>query len=222
MEIVWLVATLLLWGIVAVHGFLLWGALRALALLRWRLEQLEATTPSRTSRSGLRLGKQAPDFTLPSITGPDVALHDFAGRKVLLVFMQVGCSPCRQIVPELNRLQRQGEAQVLVVNSGDAEAIRAWAAKVQAQFPVLRQEQLSLSKRYQVLATPFAFLIDAAGVIRSKGIINSAQHISYVLAGAYEGATENPVEAETEPQRADRGLSGDSLSSSYVKEVHHV
>ena len=45
MNIFWLVATLVLWLVVLFLGFVLWGALRAMALLRWRLEQLEATTP---------------------------------------------------------------------------------------------------------------------------------------------------------------------------------
>ena len=41
MNIFWLVATLVLWLVVLFLGFVLWGALRALALLRWRLEELE-------------------------------------------------------------------------------------------------------------------------------------------------------------------------------------
>ena len=44
----WLVSYVALWLVVLFLGFLLLGALRALGLLRWRLEQLEATTPSRT------------------------------------------------------------------------------------------------------------------------------------------------------------------------------
>ena len=70
----WLVSYVALWLLVLLLGFLLLGALRALGLLRWRLEQLEATTPRRIGRSGLRLGKKAPDFTLPTISGGEVAL----------------------------------------------------------------------------------------------------------------------------------------------------
>src|SRR6516164_7561027 len=169
MSIVWLVTSVLLWGSVLFLGFLLLGALRTLALLRWRLEQLEATTPGRTGRGGLKPGKKAPDFTLPCVSGGEVSLHDFAGRRVFLVFTMSGCKPCHGIVPELNRLQRRGDVQVLVVNNGELEATRQWAGEAGACFPVLAQQQFGVSKPYETYATPFAFLIDEKGVIASKG-----------------------------------------------------
>lgn len=192
----WLVSYIALWLVVLFLGFLLLGALRALGLLRWRLEQLEATTPTRVGRGGLKPGKQAPDFTLPSVVGGEVSLHDFAGRRVFLVFTQSGCKPCHRVVPELNRLQRGGEVQVLVVNNGDLEATCQWAGEAGACFPVLAQQQFSVSKRYEMYATPFAFLIDERGVIASKGIINNGQHIGFVLSGAGDAAKDGQAEAE--------------------------
>jgi peroxiredoxin len=162
---------------------LLLGALRALALIRWRLEQLEATTSHRTGRSGLRRGTKASDFTLPSATDGAVALRDFAGRRVLLAFTQNGCAPCHQVLPELDRVERDGLC-VLVANNGDPESTRQSAAETGARVPILIQERFELSRRYEVFATPFAFLIDEGGVIASKGIINNRQHIEFVLSGA--------------------------------------
>jgi methylamine dehydrogenase accessory protein MauD len=176
-----LISTVVLWLLVLFLGFLLLGTLRALGLLSWRLEQLEATTPSRLGRDGLKIGKKAPDFSLPSATGSDVALHDFAGCRVLLVFTQSGCGPCHDIVPELNRIHRKDEVCVVAVNNGGLEAARKLIQETKASFPVLAQEQFSLSKRYQVFATPFAFLIDEKGIITSKGIVGSKQHLGYVL-----------------------------------------
>ena len=103
METILLISSLVLWVVVLFLAFLLLGTLRAMGLLSWRLEQLEATTPKRLNRDGLKVGKKAPDFTLPGAAGGEVSLHDFAGRKVLLVFTQAGCSHCNSIVPELNR-----------------------------------------------------------------------------------------------------------------------
>lgn len=196
----WLVSYGALWLMVLFLGFLLLGALRALGLLRWRLEQLEATTPSRLGRGGLKPGKKAPDFTLPSVSGGEVSLHDFAGRRVFLVFTQSGCKPCHRVVPELNKLQHGGDMQVLVVNNGELEATRQWADEADVCFPMLVQQQLSVSKRYEMYATPFAFLIDERGVIVSKGIINNGQHIGFVLSGAGDASKNGQV--ETEPLEA--------------------
>ena len=196
----WLVSYIALWLVVLFLGFLLLGALRALGLLRWRLEQLEATTPSRTGRGGLKPGKKAPDFTLPCVSGGEVSLHDFAGRRVFLVFTMSGCKPCHRIAPELNKLQRGGKVQVLVANNGELEAARQWAEEAGVCFPVLAQQQFSVSKRYETYATPFAFLIDERGVIVSRGIINNGQHIDFVLTGA--GTAAKNGQAEPEPAEA--------------------
>jgi len=218
MSIFWLSSIVILWAVVLFLGFLLLGALRALGLLAWRLEQLEATTPKRLGRDGLKPGKQAPDFALPSADGKEVALHDFAGRKVLLVFTQSGCSPCKTIVPELNRL---GPAeQVLVVNNGDLEGTRKWGADVAARFPVLAQEKFSISKKYEVFATPFAFLIDEKGVIASKGIINNRQHIRYVLSGKHVGERDGHADSETDAPQSSESKESSPIPTS--KEVIHV
>jgi methylamine dehydrogenase accessory protein MauD len=200
MNIFWIISVVILWVVVLFLGFLLLGALRALGFLRWRLEQMEATTPSRLGRGGLKVGKKAPDFTLPSVAGGEVSLHDFAGRRVLLVFTQSGCKPCHRIMPELNKLARAGKVQVLVVNNGDLETTRKWAGEVRPGFPALVQQQFRVSKCYEMYATPFAFLIDERGLIASKGIINNGQHIAFVLSGAGD-ATKNG-QAETEPEEA--------------------
>jgi methylamine dehydrogenase accessory protein MauD len=217
-NIFWISCFVILWAVVLFLGFLLLGTLRSLGVLSWRLEQLEATTPKRLGRDGLKPGKKAPDFTLPSANGKEISLHDFAGRKVLLVFTQSGCSPCKAIIPELNRL---GPAeQVLVVNNGDPEATGKWSTEVAARFPVLAQDKFSISKRYEVFATPFAFLIDEKGIIASKGIISSRQHIRYVLSGKRAGGHNGHADTETESAESTEPQESPSISTS--KEFSHV
>ncbi len=201
MSIFWVISTVLLWVLVLLLGFLLLGALRTIEWLRWRVEQLEATMPSRVGRSGLRPGKKAPDFTLPSASGGEISLHDYAGRKVLVVFTQTGCGACGEIVPELNRLERD-EVRVLVVNRGTPEETRKWAAKTGARCPVLAQEGLDLARRYEVFATPFAFLVNEQGVVVSKGIVGNRRHIAFVLSGAHEAGEEDQLPAEGEASAA--------------------
>jgi methylamine dehydrogenase accessory protein MauD len=220
MNTILVISSILVWMAVLGLAFLTLGALKAMTFLRWQLEQLQATTPTRKGRSGLKVGTKAPLFTLPSVAGSDMSLASYAGRQVFLVFVQTGCRPCHAVAPDLNRLQQRGKYQVLVVNNGEPNAVERWAAEVHAEFPVLIQDKFSVSKRYEVFATPFAFLIDENGVIASKGFVSNKQYLGFVL-------ERRSAEAKAEPGEADAGEtdvsdSEDSRSLSHSKEVEHV
>jgi peroxiredoxin len=181
----------------------------------WRL----AAQITQSWSSSLTARRRAPDFTLSSAAGQQVSLRDFGDPKVLLVFTQSGCGPCRTVIPELNRLER-GDTQVLAVNNGDLEATRKWSAAVGARFPVLAQDRFSISRKYEVFTTPFAFLIDDKGVIVSKGIINNRQHIRYVLSGTRVPGGNGHAAAEFDDST--EGESAEEPSSSPSEEVSHV
>jgi methylamine dehydrogenase accessory protein MauD len=217
MNTILLLSNILSWVFVLVLGFLVIGALRALGLVNWRLDQLEATRPARLGREGLKVGKRAPDFTLPSTDGREISLRDYSGRKVLLVFTQAGCGPCHDIAPELNRLNAQNEYHVLVVNNGEPHESREWAVEVRARFPVLMQEKFALSKRFEIFATPFAFVIDEQGVIASSGIVGSAEYLGYVLAGL--GNRRQPHHDE---RGIDSAVEHNTEHPSSAKELAHV
>jgi methylamine dehydrogenase accessory protein MauD len=223
MSLWWLVSYVGLWLVVLSLAFLLLGALRALGLLRWRLEQLEATTPTRMGRAGLKVGRKAPDFTLPSVNGAEVSLHDYCGRKLLLVFMQPGCGPCHRVMPELNRLHGAGEPEVLVVQNGELDTACKWAQEHRPSFPVAVQDRYALSKKYEIFATPFAFLIDEHGIILSRGIASRRQYLGYIVNRACS-KPDDALEEET-TSGAERHPAADGLAflpSSNAKEVHHV
>lgn len=174
-------AWLLVAGFALLMGFFLVGALRSLAVANWRLEHLEVV---HSRRQGLAPGAKAPAFSLPSTAGPRVRLKRLAGRRVLLVFTQSREHPWKPLMAELNRLGRQGQLQVLLVETGAPEAAKSLAAEAAACFPVLWQEQRKLAHRYRVFAVPFAFLIDEQGMIRARGIATNRQQLDFLLAAA--------------------------------------
>ena len=195
-------SNVILWAVAFLLGFLLLGALRALARLTWRLDQLEATSVTRAGRGGLKPGSKAPEFTLPSAAGGEVSLRDYSGRQLLLVFSQPNCAPCHAVVPALNKLHQKDGMDVVVICNGDDAAVRQWTAEVGARFPVLGQEHWKVSKKYEVFATPFGFVIGADGMIRAKGVTSNQEYLGFLLDDARSAAPEGIVESAPENESA--------------------
>jgi peroxiredoxin len=123
---------------------------------------------SKIKRDGLGAGTVAPDFTLPDLKGSRRSLKRFRGRRVLLVFSDVGCGPCEALVPDLNRIQqehRNDNLEVVMVSRGDVDENKKKAKELDIKFPVLLQKGWEVSKDYAMFATPVAYLIDEDGVI---------------------------------------------------------
>ena len=166
MGLYWCVAYLVLGAGMAGLGALIWGAFRALSLLDWRLQQWEIATPRR--RRGLAVGSPAPDFALPAAGLGRVRLRGLYGRTVLLVF----ADHARVLLPELRRLRRPGDLEVLLVQNATAAARPDPGGGADGVL-VLRQRRGRLARQYRVLETPFAFVIDGRGRIAAKGLVLS-------------------------------------------------
>jgi methylamine dehydrogenase accessory protein MauD len=158
------------------------GLLHRNAVLSWRIDKLEAVAPTHVGRSGLKLGARLPEFSATDTSGAAFEHADLiGGKRTVLAFTQPGCGPCADVMPALNDVARRGKVRVVAVSAGDRESTRSWADAHDAHFPVLCQENLSLSRRFEVFATPFAFLINERGTIINKGVINNAQHVRFLL-----------------------------------------
>jgi peroxiredoxin len=155
---------------------------------RIRLPGERPLSESRIERNGLKAGTPAPAFRLPDLHGGTVALEEYRGRQVLLVFTDPHCEPCEALAPHLVRLHRQhrdnGLALIMVAR-GDVEENRRKAATYGFEFPVVIQERWKLSQEYGIFAVPVAFLIDEEGVITQ----NVAQGVDQILALESQGLT---------------------------------
>ena len=133
-----------------------------------RLRGERPLSESRIEREGLKAGTPAPIFELPDIHGQRVALEDYRGRRVLLVFTDPHCGPCDQLAPDLVRLHqehRDNGLALLMVGRGEAEENRRKAEQHGFEFPLILQDRWKLSRAYGIFATPVAFLIDEQGMI---------------------------------------------------------
>lgn len=114
------------------------------------------------------MGSVAPEVTLTSLEGDNVALSDFRGKRVLLNFWSTTCKPCIEELPALNQLQATypDELVILAVNQGDSIAkIQAFLETHTVDVPVFVDRIQNLSRTYRVQGLPRNFFIDAEGTI---------------------------------------------------------
>jgi thiol-disulfide isomerase/thioredoxin len=119
---------------------------------------------------------QAPDFTLPTLSGGPMRLADLRGKVVLLNFWATWCMPCRQEMPTLETLyQRYKDAGlvVLAVNMDtlSTTGVEAFVQEVAVTFPIVLDPAWATAQTYRVLGLPTTYLIDRAGnvVVREVG-----------------------------------------------------
>jgi peroxiredoxin len=117
----------------------------------------------------LRLGDQAPAFSLPDTVGATHSLSDYEGKPVAVVF---SCCHCPYVVAwedRLNDVARDldGEAALVAINAnagylGDApDDMRRRSDEKGFVFPFLYDESQQTASAYGATRTPEVFVFDA-------------------------------------------------------------
>lgn len=125
----------------------------------------------------LPAGTTAPDFSLPSTPDQSVALHEFRGQPVILVFYPADWSPVcgdelalfQQLLPEFQRLG----AELLAISVDGPWSHLAFAHDRNLQFPLLSdfEPKGQVSRDYGIYQEDSGksgralFVVDADGVI---------------------------------------------------------
>jgi peroxiredoxin len=119
------------------------------------------------------LNKTAPHFTLPSLTGQNVALQEFRGRVVFLNFWASWCRYCAEEAAGLQTFAERypTKAQIIGVNDREEEAaISLFQQLYDISFPLLRDEQGRVGDMYLLKALPQTWVIDESGIARREWV----------------------------------------------------
>jgi peroxiredoxin len=131
------------------------------------------------SKTHLKVGDMAPDFTLPSVSGERVSLGRYIGQKnVVISFVPAAWTPvCSDQWPGYNIAKSffdKSDAILLGITVDNIPTLYAWIEEMgDLWFPVLSDfwPHGEVSKKYGVLRTDgmserVLFVIDKKGVIR--------------------------------------------------------
>ncbi|MEO8836039.1 MAG: TlpA disulfide reductase family protein [Caldimonas sp.] len=123
-----------------------------------------------TASSAIAPATPAPDFALHAMGGSNLRLTEQRGRVVMVNFWATWCGPCRQEMPQLNRLYEKYRSSgfvLLGVNVDDDQSKAAEVAKkLGVTFPVLLDTDKTVSKLYDVSTMPSTVIIDREGKVR--------------------------------------------------------
>lgn len=121
----------------------------------------------------------APQFSLPSLDGHELALSDYQGKYLLVNFWATWCGPCKVEMPSLESLHQKFKNRNLsvIAVSNDIFGAQVVEPYIQAQnftFPVGLDPKLKVSNQFGVISLPTTFLIDPQGEI--IGVLNGAEN----------------------------------------------
>ena len=134
----------------------------------------QPTMTNTTASKHPLVGKEASDFELKDMKGNTVKLSDYRGKKVYLKFWATWCGPCRQSMPELNKLveEKDRDFEILTVmapgmqgEKTEEEFVKWFAQQDYQSVPVLYNPDGSAFMNYQVRSIPTEVFIDSHGKI---------------------------------------------------------
>jgi len=147
-----------------------------LALLTFGAAILVTATaiPSLMARwSSEQVNRPAPSFSFATLDGKPVTSTDLRGRVVVLAFWATWCLPCRQELPDLQKVYEpyEGNSNVAFYAVGGpwgddtAEKESAFAKQIKLNMP-LAFDSRGTAHALGVSAFPALIILDAAGRIR--------------------------------------------------------
>lgn len=168
------VAVVLLWSLVIVLAVVVFALARQIGVLYERVAPMGALMTD----SGPKVGDAVQPFDLAALDGRRVALGPAQERAKLVFFLSPTCPVCKKLLPIVKSIARTERAwlDVMLASDGDPQAHRAFVAERDlGEFPYVVSTDLGLA--FRVSRLPYAVLIDEAGVVKAKGLVNNREQL---------------------------------------------
>ena len=111
------------------------------------------------------------DFTLEELGGGEISLAEILKtKKAVLLFWTTWCPYCRTIVPQIEKLYREGKAGVIGINVGESRAqVEKFVRKFALSYPIVLDQDGRTAGLYKVRGVPTIVALDQEGRIIYSG-----------------------------------------------------
>ena len=181
-----LVSNVTLWILVIGLGVVVMALARQIGVLHERI----APAGALMVKSGPQVGEAAPVIAVTDMQGQPLSIGAARedNRSTLVFFLAPNCPVCKTLLPILasSNKAEQSWLDIILASDGDETEQKAFIEKYKLQgFTYVLSEPLGLG--FQVSKLPFAVLLDAEGIIRSKGLVNSREHLESLFEAKERG-----------------------------------
>jgi methylamine dehydrogenase accessory protein MauD len=170
------VSVIVLWIVVLCLLAVVLALTRQLGVLHERIAPVGALMLNR----GLAVGEPAPKIDVVDLHGANLRLGAprSDGKSTLLLFVSPTCPVCKSLLPIVKSSGRDERdwLDIILASDGNTDEHRDYIrANGLAGIPYVLSAPLGMT--FQVSRLPFAALLDEAGVLRARGLINSREHL---------------------------------------------
>lgn len=174
----------LLWIVVIVQGITILALARQIGVLHDRV----APAGALMNGAGPGVGEQSPRIEVHALAGNAITVGGqlAAGKALLMLFVSSTCPICKKLIPVAKNFAKSERLDVLFVGDADAAEQR----KLIAQFELDEHCFVNgpdVGMTYRVDKLPYAVLLDEAGRIAAKGLVNSREHFESLIVAKESG-----------------------------------
>ena len=170
------ISNVVLWIVVLALLVIVFALTRQLGVLHERIAPAGALMINR----GLTVGERAPAMDVVDLNGQSlrVGAERSDGLSTLILFLSPTCPVCESLLPVLKSSAKDERTwlQIVLASDGEPAAHREFVrSRGLTEFPYVISAPLGMT--YQVSRLPFAALLDPAGTLRARGLVNSREHL---------------------------------------------
>jgi methylamine dehydrogenase accessory protein MauD len=183
------VSNIILWIAVILLSTLLFALTRQVGILYERVAPAGALMPT----SGPKVGELTKPLGLTDLSGHAVTIGgaNTTAMASFILFVSPTCPVCKSLVPTAKALVKSESTRMRLILASDGDEIeshQAYAKEMNLKsIPYVVSEQLGRS--FEVSKLPFAVLIAADGTLKSKGLVNTREHMESLIESMDSGIT---------------------------------